>query len=149
MRLIGGVWKGNIFNGIVWTWVGVIRHGICIRCKEFSAIKETRLLILQCQLDKTAIKMTFPRSKWKLIGVWDQLLRFLSVCILIWFLFVINYKRGSRVCAAPGSCGSLGDLGIQWAGDQVSKREDLGTDAEWQTGMGKCTSVGVDLHCSC
>lgn len=28
------------------------------------------------------------RPKWKLMGIRDQLLRFLSVCILIWFLLL-------------------------------------------------------------
>ena len=81
---------------------------------------------------------TFPRSKWKLMAIQDHLLRFLSVCILTWLLYIIKNKErvifvwelecllhqdpvGHRAC---------------YSGNPVSRRpvpksKDLGEDAEW------------------
>lgn len=36
---------------------------------------------------------TFLRPKWILMGIQEQFLSFLSVCILIWLLFVIKNKE--------------------------------------------------------
>lgn len=56
---------------------------------------------------------------------------------------------GTGACAADSVlwCTVYGDQGIHSAGDQVSKRTVLGTDAEWLAKMSQSTSIWVVLHC--
>ena len=85
---------------------------------------------------------TFLRPKWILMGIQEQFLSFLSVCFLIWLLFVIKNKERVMLvweleCVQQGgSCGSLGMVVCE-SREQETKFKGLGADAKWQMKVGE------------
>lgn len=59
----------------------------------------------------------------------------------------VKFEKWSMYCSQDSVVHWHDGLGIQLAGDQLSKRKVLGTDAEWLAKVGEPTSILVVLHC--